>query len=120
MYVLKIQHVLQPTMITKDTTLFLERCVSAFLLPAHLICLSPLSTNECNIRKVGQSHSICTMKEALLLVLSILMCGFGLLAGLGNAATMAFISLTPKLRQLTFGKLLFNLAVSGKFQTNDQ
>ena len=60
------------------------------------------------------------MKEALLTVLSILMCCLGLFAGVGNVATMAFIVLTPKLRQLTFGKLLFNLAVSGKFQTNDQ
>ena len=55
------------------------------------------------------------MNEALLIVLSVLMCSLGLLAGLGNAATMTFISLTPKLHRLTFGKLLFNLAVSGKY-----
>ena len=61
-----------------------------------------------------QSCSFCTMNEALLTVLSILMCSLGLFAGLGNAATMTFIALTPKLRRLTFGKLLFNLAVSGK------
>ena len=54
------------------------------------------------------------MEDALLLALSILMCGFGLFAGLGNAATMTFIALTPKLRQTAFAKLVFNLAVSGK------
>ena len=54
------------------------------------------------------------MNEALLIVLSVLMCSLGLFAGLGNAATMTLIALTPKLRRLTFGKLLFNLAVSGK------
>ena len=56
-------------------------------------------------------------EEALLLVLSVLMCGFGLFAGLGNAATMTFIATSPRLRKLTFGKMLFNLAVSGKFFT---
>ena len=52
-------------------------------------------------------------KDVVLLVLSILMCGFGLFAGLGNAATMTFIALTPEVRKQTFGKLLFNMAVSG-------
>ena len=56
-------------------------------------------------------------EEALLLVLSVLMCGFGLFAGLGNAATMTFIAASPKLRKQTFGKMLFNLAVSGKLFT---
>ena len=50
---------------------------------------------------------------AALVVLSILMCGFGLLAGASNLALMTFIAVTPKLRKLTFGKLLLNLAVSG-------
>ena len=54
-------------------------------------------------------------EEALLLVLSVLMCGFGLFAGLGNAATMTFIATSPRLRKLTFGKMLFNLAISGEF-----
>ena len=54
-------------------------------------------------------------EEAVLLVLSVLMCGFGLFAGLGNAATMTFIAFTPRLRKQTFAKMLFNLAVSGKF-----
>ena len=69
------------------------------------------------IRKEGRSRSFFRAMEALLLVLSILMCSLGFFAGVGNVATMTFIALTPKLRQATFGKLLFNLAVSGKFYT---
>ena len=48
-----------------------------------------------------------------LTVLSVLICVFGLLAGASNVAAITFIAFTAKLRKLTFGKLLLNLAVSG-------
>ena len=54
------------------------------------------------------------MEDTSLLVLSVLICGLGIFAAVGNAATMTFIALTPKLRQMAYAKLVFNLAVSGK------
>ena len=82
------------------------RCLGLFY-----VCSNVVSANEW----IRGTVTLLAMeeKDVVLLVLSILMCGFGLFAGLGNAATMTFIAQTPEVRKQTFGKLLFNMAVSG-------
>ena len=65
-----------------------------------------------SLRRWGSGVWMMPAHDALT-VLSVLICVFGLLAGASNAAAITFIAFTPKLRKLTFGKLLLNLAVSG-------
>ena len=47
-----------------------------------------------------------------LTVLSVLICGLGLVAGVSNMITMTYIALT-RMWKPSFGKLLFNMAVAG-------
>ena len=79
-----------------------------------LIYLNPIpGTINQRISARQPLSSLRPSTMAALTVLSVLMCLFGLLAGASNAVTMTFIVFSPKLRKLTFGKLLLNLAVSG-------